>query len=263
MDLQIVSTQMIKPSVPTPHHLRNYDLSFLDQIIPSLYVPLTLFYNTKFEVSKISEIHNHLKKSLAETLAIFYPLAGRVRDLVSIDCNDQGVRYVEATAKCTLSEYLKRPHLNSLNKFLPFEANVLKEGKDNILMSLQVTILECGGLVIGVCLFHRVCDFATVTLFLKTWADLFCGNGDKNIELHLDMGSSLFPALSSFPEDYESNAKDFFFSERNSSITRRFVFDASSVATLRAKATSENIPNPSRIEALTGFITQRLMQQVL
>lgn len=254
MDLQIVSKEMIKPSVPTPHHLRNFEHSFLDQLIPPFYFPLTLFYNTKFDLSNISQIHNHLKKSLSETLTIFYPLAGRIQNPVSLDCNDEGVPYTEAIAGCTLSEFLKEPDLNLLNKFLPLEANIMKDGKEGH-VAIQVTILECGGLVIGVCVFHKVSDLATMASFLRTWADLFHGKGDQKIEiLHQDLalGSSLFPPLSSFPDDYESNSTNFFFNERNGSITRRFVFDASSIATLRAKATSVSIPNPSRIEALTG-----------
>lgn len=38
-----------------------------------------------------------LEKSLSETLAQFYPFAGRfVRDDFSVECNDEGVDYLEA-----------------------------------------------------------------------------------------------------------------------------------------------------------------------
>ncbi|KAL8552168.1 hypothetical protein ACS0TY_001017 [Phlomoides rotata] len=260
MDLQIVSTEMIKPSVPTPHHLRNFNLSFIDQLVLPFYIPLALFYNTKFDLSNISVIHNHLKKLLSEALTSFYPLAGRIQNLVSVDCNDAGVSYTEAIARRTLSDFLKDPDLNELNKFLPLDANVMTDCK-GVLMSLQVTILECGGLVMGVCIFHKISDFATTMSFLTTWADLFHGKGDKQVKMHQDLtiGSSLFPPLSSFPDGYESNTTNFFFSEGNHSITRRFVFDASSIATLRAKGTSQNVPNPSRVETLIGFITERLV----
>ena len=44
-NLEILSKEMIKPSSPTPHHLRNLQLSLLDQIAPSAYIPLIFFYN--------------------------------------------------------------------------------------------------------------------------------------------------------------------------------------------------------------------------
>ncbi|KAI3458530.1 hypothetical protein Pfo_015193 [Paulownia fortunei] len=259
MDVQIVSTEIIKPCAPTPHHLRNFKLSFLDQTCAPFYIPLTLFYNTKFDLANISETHGQLKKSLSETLTLFYPLAGRVQDLFTIDCNDEGVSYTEAKANFTLSEFLQEPDLNSINKFLPRNTNVL-ENDFEIQMSIQVSVLGCGELVIGACLFHRVVDITTMASFLRTWANFCRGTGDKEVTYQdLALGPSLFPPLSTFPGDYLKNNTNYLFYGQDYSLTRRFVFDASAIATLRAKATSEAVPKPSRIEALTGFISERLM----
>ncbi|KAL9413805.1 hypothetical protein AB3S75_042319 [Citrus x aurantiifolia] len=35
MDIRIVSRKLIKPSIPTPNHLRNLRLSFIDPLSPS------------------------------------------------------------------------------------------------------------------------------------------------------------------------------------------------------------------------------------
>lgn len=258
MNVQILSTEMIKPSIPTPNHLRTFKLSFLDQIVASFYIPITLFYKTKFDLSTISQIHQHLKKSLSQTLTIFYPLTGRLQNLVEINCNDEGVLYTEAKSSVTLSDFLHKPYLNSLNNFLPIDANVMKDGTE-VQLSVQVTLLDGGGLVIGVCMFHRVADFATMASFLKTWADLFHGIEKEVKHEDLALGYSIFPPLPSYPSDYESNSMNFYFYKGNNSLTRRFVFDASSIATLREEAASESVPNPSRVEALTGFVTERLM----
>ncbi|KAK6156117.1 hypothetical protein DH2020_010365 [Rehmannia glutinosa] len=258
MDVQIVSTEIIKPSVPTPHHLKNFKISFLDQTSASFYIPLTLFYNTKFNLENISQIHGNLKKSLSETLKLFYPVAGKVQDMFTIDCNDQGAFYTEAKANFMLSEYLQKPHLNSLNKFLPRHPNILENGPDFQVL-IQVTILACGGLVIGACVFHRVVDIATMANFLRTWAS-FCRGDCREVNFpDLSLGSSIFPQLSSLPGDYMTNYDNHYFSQgKNYSVTRRFVFNASAIAALRAKAKSDAVPNPSRIEALTGRETKRL-----
>ncbi|KAI8017421.1 Stemmadenine O-acetyltransferase [Camellia lanceoleosa] len=46
---------------------------------------------------------NQLKKSLADVLTKFYPLAGRVKENLYIECNDEGVLYLEAQFNCQLS----------------------------------------------------------------------------------------------------------------------------------------------------------------
>ncbi|KAL6533109.1 hypothetical protein OROMI_027221 [Orobanche minor] len=262
MDVQILSTEIIKPSSPTPHHLRHFKPSFLDQTSAPFYIPLTLFYNTKFDLGDDSQIHIHLKKSLSETLNIFYPLAGRIQDMFTILCNDDGVCYTEAKANFTLSEFLHRPDLNLLNKFLPRRTNSLETGID-FQFSVQISVFSCGGFVIGACAFHRIVDVATMASFLKTWAG-YCGptryEPVGKPDLALDLGSSLFPPLSSLPADYLTNHTSFYFPGGNfSSLTRRFVFNSSAIAALRKKATSAAVPRPSRVEVLTGFISERLM----
>ncbi|KAK6135798.1 hypothetical protein DH2020_030493 [Rehmannia glutinosa] len=179
--------------------------------------------------------------------------------MFTIHCNDQGVSYTEAKANFALSEYLQKPHLNTLNKFLPRHPNILENIPD-FQVSIQVTILACGGLVIGACVFHRVVDIATMANFLRTWAS-FCRGDCREVNFpDLSLGSSIFPQLSSLPGDYMTNYDNHYFSQgKNYSVTRRFVFNASAIAALRAKAKSDAVPNPSRIEALTGFINERLM----
>ncbi|KAE8123970.1 hypothetical protein FH972_018883 [Carpinus fangiana] len=43
MNVEIISKEIIKPSSPTPHHLRTHKLSFLDQFPPTTYIPIILF----------------------------------------------------------------------------------------------------------------------------------------------------------------------------------------------------------------------------
>ena len=67
-----------------------------------------------------------LKKSLSEILTLYYPLAGKIKDDLCIDCNDDGAYFVEAQVNVCLSEFLSQPDLLILHKFLPCEF-ILKE----------------------------------------------------------------------------------------------------------------------------------------
>ncbi|KAB2636844.1 BAHD acyltransferase [Pyrus ussuriensis x Pyrus communis] len=61
MKIQVIYKETIKPSSPTPHHLRNLSLSVFDQPFQDIYVPLLLFYpndNNKYFEGKHSLILN-------------------------------------------------------------------------------------------------------------------------------------------------------------------------------------------------------------
>ena len=118
--MEMISQEMIKPSDPTPDHLRNYNLSFLDQIAPSHYFPLISFYqstqNCNLDHSQISQ---RLKSSFSSALTKFYPLAGRINGTLSIDCNDEGASYIEVQVHDQLSEVMKYGKIEDLTQYLP------------------------------------------------------------------------------------------------------------------------------------------------
>ncbi|GER46631.1 HXXXD-type acyl-transferase family protein [Striga asiatica] len=394
MDVQILSKETIKPFTPTPHHLKTFKPSFIDQTSVPFYIPLTVFYETQPDPEDRPTTHNRLKSSLSKTLNRYYPLAGRIKGMFSVECNDKGVSYTEAKTNFALSEFLEKPDLNLLNKFLPVEANSLEEGL-GFQVAVQVSIFSSGGLVIGACFYHMIADIKTMSNFLKSWAgatpaDLLpspadspgtltvdiprphdsapiyvearflgrwssvgrdrrdlatpwlpfrssspmvlgrrgwpacraravvwiglgeavvclgfyrpplaeglgrllgarlgvrfqiwlglccsfwvcnqdldlCGltsdSDPKNYDaVDLELGATLFPPLPSFPADYLSNKARHFFSDgRDHHITRRFVLTPTAIAALREKAASAAVPRPSRVEALTGFISGRIV----
>ena len=65
---------------------------------------------------------DRIKKSSSEVLTLFYPLAGWVKVNLYIDCNDEGVLYVESKANCQISEFPENPIPAKLDKFLPIQA---------------------------------------------------------------------------------------------------------------------------------------------
>jgi hypothetical protein len=59
-------------------------------------MPFVLFYPHESSANFSNlERHDRFKKSLSEVLTHFYPLAGRVKEKLYVDCNDEGVHYEE------------------------------------------------------------------------------------------------------------------------------------------------------------------------
>ena len=102
--VDIQAKETIKTSSPTPQNLKIFKLSLLDQIAPPEYVLVIFYYacNDKAKVIKPQERIDQLKESLSQALTLIYPLAGRVKDNIFIDCNDEGVYVLEAKGNCKL-----------------------------------------------------------------------------------------------------------------------------------------------------------------
>ncbi|GKV43495.1 hypothetical protein SLEP1_g50784 [Rubroshorea leprosula] len=246
IDVQVISNQDIRPSSPTPLHLRRYQLSFLDQIAPPSFMPSVMFYPRE-NITNSLEPAEKLKKSLSEALTIFYPLAGRIKDNAYVDCNDQGVYFVEAKANCNMSDILDCRDPADNNTFIPLEL----DGGDELPLMVQLTHLECGGLVLSVGMSHKVSDALSFFMFINSWASMARGNADI-INIPPFHSAVLFP-----PKDISGFHPRTGIVKENI-MTKRFVFDASSVAILREKY-AYNGKRPTRVEALSSFIWNRFM----
>ncbi|KAI3938207.1 hypothetical protein MKW92_023083, partial [Papaver armeniacum] len=44
MKVEVVSRETLKPSSPTTHYLKSFNLSLLDQLSPPFHVPLIIYY---------------------------------------------------------------------------------------------------------------------------------------------------------------------------------------------------------------------------
>lgn len=252
VEVELISKEIIRPSSSTPDHLHHYQLSFLDQLSPPVYNPLVLFYEFNDEtMPSVTEISNHLKKSLAEVLTLFYPLAGRIKDNQYVDCNDEGIPYVEAHVKCRVSDVLKNPIPGEFSEFMPFE---LDDIANKFPLGVQLNVFECGGFAIGHCISHKLADGLSHFMFSKTWAATALGDQAK-IESPQFISAKLFP-----PRDFK--AYDAGLGITRNKVAKRFVFNASMIEALRAKyqdsAGLENqLKPPSRVDALSAFIWSR------
>ena len=245
--VEIIKRETIKPSSPTPHHLRCFDLCLVDQLQPASYISLLLFYfnhtvDPSLPHAKSAEISHTLKASLSQTLARFYPLAGKVKDNVSIECNDDGADFLEAQVNCRLSDILEQPERKILRQFLPKEI-------ESSLVLVQATFFCCGGVAIGVRVSRRLADASTTTLFIQAWAGTALGSGDPAVLPEFGVASRLPPRkeLSATPPAKQTVNDE-------TIVTRRYVFDASKIAALKAKAAGGSVPQPTRVEVVSGLI---------
>ncbi|KAM7479005.1 hypothetical protein LguiA_027218 [Lonicera macranthoides] len=220
-------------------------------------VPLIFYYQ-----SPNANIFNHLKNSLAQTLTQFYPLAGRYKkESHSVDCNDQGVKYVEAQVKFKLSEIISqgpkiKPEL--LNNFIPCEIGAVDEDSDPLL-AIQVTTFDCGGLAVGLCVSHRIADASTLGNFVNAWAAKSKGNRAYENHYPIFQSASYFPGRNLDGTDVGIPRN--IINGRLEAHTKMFFFSTTAISVLREKAGGRHSKagGHSRVQLVFAFIWSVLL----
>nr|POE96283.1 vinorine synthase [Quercus suber] len=120
-------------------------------------------------------------------------------------------------------------------------------------IAVQVTSFNCGGMVIGTVFDHKVSDACSFFMFLRSWAAIARG--------YTDIAIPRFESATFFPPETSLSPKQII--KDNNIVLKRFVFDASAIADLRAKYSTNNKnienPRPTRTEALSTFIWSRFL----
>ncbi|XP_009361770.2 stemmadenine O-acetyltransferase-like [Pyrus x bretschneideri] len=252
IEVEIVDTQTVKPSSPTPQDLRNFKLYLLDLFMPGIYIKFLLFYpnvastTTTHTAKAINDKYQHLIESLAKTLTHYYPFAGRIKSNVAVECNDDGAQVVKAHVKCSLSDIFERPDPEMLTRLLPTGAESTEaEAGPRALLYIQVNLFECGGMAVGLGFSHKIADVSTVCTFIHCWAATAL-QSNKVILPQFGGVASSFPPLD-FPL-WESP------SEKEKPVTRRYVFDNSKISVLQSETSSSLVPKPTRVEAVSALI---------
>ncbi|PSR91650.1 Acylsugar acyltransferase [Actinidia chinensis var. chinensis] len=248
ISLNITSSETIKPSSPTPHHLRIHSLSLLDQNTDNLYIPVLLFYSNDGSAPP-SNGSQHLQRSLSKTLTKYYPFAGRLADSRSINCTDEGVGFIEGRVGSVLSQVLERPKPETLDLLYPSEG-LWNESYKGSLVIFQATYFECGGLAIATRASHQVADASALNAFLSDWAVAARDNQAAH-ETPLFISAML-------PTPSDSLAVQASGRERENCVTRRIVFESSKIAQLKAMV-AKDVQNPTRVEVVTALIYKNAM----
>ncbi|KAH7446093.1 hypothetical protein KP509_01G038800 [Ceratopteris richardii] len=171
LHVQILVSEMVKPSSPPPYPTPLLHSCKLDHVIANIYVKTVHFFRQQHGVFCDNII---LKRSLAEALSIYYPLAGTITSAYDIICNGNGSLFIEAVSDMNLSDLgnlVPHPRLLRLIPALDLSLEVTLRP----LLLIQVTRFKCGGVSLGLAVEHHVADGASALLFLKAWSKIARG----------------------------------------------------------------------------------------
>ncbi|XP_047339138.1 stemmadenine O-acetyltransferase-like [Impatiens glandulifera] len=186
----------VRPSSPTNYPFKKYQLSMLDQLMPSFFIPTILYYHHQFQTTSIAQlelISSRLRESLSQTLTMFYPFAGRLnRGDNSIDCKYMGVRYLEAKVDSMIMDVIECYETEMVDPLIP---NLMGNGEEeDEIFAIQVNYFNCGGIAIGTYVPHKIADGVSFFSFMTSWATI-CRQQDNIINIL----KPSFPSSSLFP----------------------------------------------------------------
>ncbi|PWA99721.1 deacetylvindoline O-acetyltransferase [Artemisia annua] len=263
----IVSKDIIKPSSPTPCHLKTYNLSLFDRIMINAYMPVVAFYPSSGVYQRSLDKTLELKNSLSHTLTQYYPFAGKMKKIspTYVDCNDEGVEFIEACNDSSLSDFLQHSEHEDLNKLFPndliwFHPNRKcdDDGTSSTCpLAVQVNHFACGGVAVAISLFHKIGDGSTMLSFMNHWAKV---NAGSRLRDQTD-ASPVNPHFITYQKRKINFQKDFPDALGRDFVTRSFLFPNQRINDLKAKVidmiTESGEPmvmNPTRVEVITWLI---------
>ncbi|XP_044483783.1 methanol O-anthraniloyltransferase-like [Mangifera indica] len=172
--------ELIVPAEPTPQEVKELaDID--DQQGYRFQIPLIFVYrNNHSPKTEVRDPVKVIREALSKALVFYYPLAGRLREgdnrKLMVDCNGQGVLFIEADANFSLDQLDNEIHppFSRLDELL---YNV--PGSDGILgcplMLIQVTRLLCGGFFFALRLNHTMADAYGIVQFLNAMEEMAQG----------------------------------------------------------------------------------------
>ncbi|XP_047340358.1 salutaridinol 7-O-acetyltransferase-like [Impatiens glandulifera] len=265
--VEIISKEMIKPSIPTPSHLRAHQISSFDQLADFCYIRVVFFYNRPFAgedavSGESNDIIQVLKSSLSETLTHYYPLAGKFveKDDLVIDCDDSGAEFTTAViVGGDDGEFLgaiENPDMDFLEKLVSKEHNITKT--DDVILAVQITRFPAGEVTVGICISHKISDAATLSSFLKLWstAAKILISGDSSFKELIPLGP-VFDAPRIWPSIPGLTRPSFNINEEKI-IVKKFVFNSSSLARLKSELSRGDIV-PTRVTSMLALIWHTIM----
>nr|5KJV_A Chain A, Hydroxycinnamoyl transferase [Coleus scutellarioides]5KJV_B Chain B, Hydroxycinnamoyl transferase [Coleus scutellarioides]5KJW_A Chain A, Hydroxycinnamoyl transferase [Coleus scutellarioides]5KJW_B Chain B, Hydroxycinnamoyl transferase [Coleus scutellarioides]CBI83579.1 hydroxycinnamoyl transferase [Coleus scutellarioides] len=174
MKIHVRDSTLVRPSAATPAvSLWN---SNVDLVVPNFHTPSVYFYRPSGADNFFDTAV--MKAALGRALVSFYPMAGRLKrdedGRVEIDCNAEGVLFVEAESDGTVDDYGDFAPSLELRRLIP--AVDYSQGISAYpLLVLQVTFFKCGGVSLGVGMQHHAADGFSGLHFINTWSDMARG----------------------------------------------------------------------------------------
>ncbi|KAF3328296.1 benzyl alcohol O-benzoyltransferase-like protein [Carex littledalei] len=174
--VQKTNPVLIVPAEPTPYEFK--PLSDIDDQ-DGLRFYATGIHLYKDDRSKEGQDPARvIRDALAKALVYYYPISGRLREEVGrklvVECNGQGVVFVEAQADVRVEDFGEAPSLPipGAQQLLYGPENFGHEVTDQPLLYIQVTRFKCGGFAFGLQICHVIADAPGVVQFLTAIAEL-------------------------------------------------------------------------------------------
>ncbi|KAL8123112.1 shikimate O-hydroxycinnamoyltransferase-like [Apium graveolens] len=174
MKITVKESTLVPPAEATPR--RSLWNANVDLVVPNFHTPSVYFYrpngSDNFFDTKV------LKDALSRALVPFYPMAGRLKrdddGRVEIDCNGEGVLFVEAESDGVVDDFDDFAPTLELRQLIPTVDYSLGISSYSLLV-LQITFFKCGGVSLGVGMQHHAADGASGLHFINTWSDMARG----------------------------------------------------------------------------------------
>ncbi|KAL2234553.1 shikimate O-hydroxycinnamoyltransferase [Sesamum indicum] len=174
MKINVKDSTLVRPAAATP--MVSLWNSNIDLVVPNFHTPSVYFYRPTAADNFFDA--GVLKAALGRALVPFYPMAGRLKrdedGRVEIDCNAEGVLFVEAESDGVVDDFGDFAPTLELRRLIP--AVDYSQGISTYpLLVLQVTHFKCGGVSLGVGMQHHVADGFSGLHFINTWSDMARG----------------------------------------------------------------------------------------
>lgn len=118
---------------------------------------------------------NNLQTSLSELLCLYPSVTGRLARGADgnweVKCNDAGVRMLRANVCNTLDEWLRFDNAAEERDLTVWE-DLPDDPRIWSPFRIQINDFNCGGLAIAISFTHMHADFTSVTLLIKSWAEI-------------------------------------------------------------------------------------------
>ncbi|KAF3449661.1 hypothetical protein FNV43_RR10392 [Rhamnella rubrinervis] len=170
--------ELVRPVKPAPRRLEK--LSDIDDQEGLRFHKSYIFFY-KASPSKGKDPVKVVREALSRALVYYFPFAGRIREgdnrKLMVDCDGQGVSFIEADAESTLEQIINGDHAMKLPP-CPYIDELLCNvpGSDGILacplLLIQVTRFRCGGFSFAVRMNHTITDSLGLIQFLTTIGEL-------------------------------------------------------------------------------------------
>ncbi|XP_074286241.1 benzyl alcohol O-benzoyltransferase-like [Silene latifolia] len=249
------------PKLVPPARATPYEYKVLSAIneheIHQLHTPVILVYGNDEHTGGVAlrgkDPAKMVKEAMAKALVLYYPLAGRLRThsekKVVVECNGEGIIFIEADADVTLEEIGDPvcPTLLCLEELVPGSCGLF----DCPLLLLQVTRLKCGGFILALRVNHVImADARDLFQFMNVVAML--GRGAEYPLIKHVLPCHLRIARVPTCVNHKYGGTDI---QLYHLVHKSFFFGPNEMATIR-RCLPAHLRSASKFEVLTSYIWQ-------